>query len=152
MLGDQHAYSSCRSFILRRHTRRISGFLFPFGKKAYISPSISSSLSFLFFTAILSHVDALLLYRWQYAIAREATLHSLARNNNKDMKTYLCTTVKVFSRGKSVYQEVKPFSHEQSICSTQTKIHKLTCHRRGPGSIPAKILRFFSKCLQHIQQ
>ena len=71
-----------RSFILRRHTRRISGFLFPFGKRRLIFPLFSyffllSVLSYAAVVAaaaaILSHVALLartmLLYIWQYAIA-----------------------------------------------------------------------------------
>ena len=80
-----------RSFILRRHTRRISGFLFPFGKRRLIFPLFSYFFFFLSVlssaaaaavaaaaaaaaaAAILSHVARLaktmLLYIWQYAIA-----------------------------------------------------------------------------------
>ena len=80
MLGDQHAYSSCRSFILRRHTRRISGFLFPFGKKAYISPFFSSLFLFL---PPFSHMW-MLCYSIDGNMQLLATLHSLARNNHKE--------------------------------------------------------------------
>ena len=88
-----------RSFILRRHTRRISGFLFPFGKRRLIFPLFSYFFSFFLCYPLpppppsppppFSHMWHGQLRRC-YSIYGNMQLlstynaHSLARNNHKE--------------------------------------------------------------------